>query len=277
MRQLPLSESDALELLSQSASHSGICCDFDGTLAPIVVDPSFARPLPGAVSSLHTIARELRVAAVISGRPASFLAKQLELSRWRSPLRAIGLHGLEECLPDGTVMTAAGAQKWRPVIEIASKQIQARLPEGAKLEDKGYGITVHWRLAKEKHPADLGEIVARSRELALDVAARHGLIAHPGKESVELTLPLGIDKGTVISELCTGLGSAGYLGDDSGDLAAFKALDELASSCGLRAVKIAVSSAEAPAELIEQADLVMDEPRAAVGFLAALTDRLRAP
>jgi hypothetical protein len=42
-------------------------------------------------------------------------------------------------------------------------------------------------------------------------------------------------------------------------------------------VKIAVSSAEAPAELIEQADLVMDEPRAAVGFLAALTDRLRAP
>jgi hypothetical protein len=68
---------------------------------------------------------------------------------------------------------------------------------------------------------------------------------------------------------------AAFLGDDSGDVLAFLALDRLRDSSGLRPLKIAVDSAEAPRELIEEADLVLEGPPAAASFLEKLALRLR--
>ena len=91
---------------------------------------------------------------------------------------------------------------------------------------------------------------------------------------MELALPLGIDKGTVVTELCGTLERAAFLGDDAGDMFAFRALDELRATSGLRTVKVAVAGADAPRALVEAADLVLDGPGAAVGFLVALAARL---
>ena len=110
--------------------------------------------------------------------------------------------------------------------------------------------------------------------MVTSIAAAHGLPVRPGKASVELGLPLGVDKGTVVTELCAGLEVAGYLGDDTSDLPGFRALDSLRASSGLHAVKIAVLGAEAPAQMLEEADLVLDGPGAAAGFLEALASRL---
>jgi len=237
-----------------------------------VTDPDTARPLPGALDALHELSRELAVVAAVSGRSATFLADRLELASRRSPLRAIGLHGLEEWRPDGTVELRAGVSQWRPAIEAAYHELGRAVPEGVKVEDKGYGVTVHWRSVAASGP-ELESIAARATAGVLRVGAERGLVPRAGKASVELALPLGIDKGTVVSELCAGLETAAFIGDDSGDVLAFLALDRLRESAGLRTLKIAVGGAEAPRELIEEADLVLDGPAAASGFLEALASR----
>jgi trehalose 6-phosphate phosphatase len=236
-----------------------------------VVDPETAHPLPGTIRALHDLAREMAVVAAVSGRSAVFLASRLELDSNSSPLRAIGLSGLEESFPDGTVKLRAGVSPWRPVIEAVSDQLLAAVPSGVRVEDKGYGITTHWR-SLSASGAELELIAARATQVVETIGAEHGLLAWPGKSSVELALPLGIDKGSVVTELCGGLESAAYLGDDIGDLVAFHALDGLRATSGLRTVKIAVTGAEVPPELLEEADLVLDGPGAATGFLEALAE-----
>src|ERR1019366_8239907 len=113
-------------------------------------------------------------------------------------------------------------------------------------------VTVHWRSVEASGP-ELESIAARATAVVLRVGAELDLVPRSGKASVELALPLGIDKGTVVTELCRGLEVAAFLGDDSGDVLAFLALDRLRDSSGLRPLKIAVDSTEAPRQLIEEA------------------------
>ena len=61
-----------------------------------------------------------------------------------------------------------------------------------------------------------------------------------------------------------------FVGDDRVDLPAFDALDEL-QEAGIATFKVAVSSEEAPKELIARADLVVDGPVGVVGFLNDLS------
>jgi len=249
-------------------------CDFDGTIAPIVRDPETSRPVPGALAALHELARNMAVVAVVSGRSASFLAERLELARFRSPLRAIGLHGLEEWAPEGTLRLRPGVAAWRPTIEAALAELLTALPYGVRVEDKGYGLTVHWRSVSASS-SDLDALAARATDKVREIGVNYGLSPRLGKASVELAVPLGIDKGVVVNELCGALHGAAYLGDDLGDLLAFRALDQLRSVPGLACVKITVTSTEVPAELLEEADLVLSDPIAAGRFLEVLAGRLR--
>ncbi|MGO9962160.1 MAG: trehalose-phosphatase [Acidimicrobiales bacterium] len=270
---LTTTESSAIELLAEAPDRTGLCCDFDGTIAPIVLDLQAARALPGALGALHALAHKLGVVAAISGRPAAFLTDRLELARYRSPLRAFGLHGLEESFADGTVRLRDGVSDWQAVIRTVRDQLRRSLPAGVEIEDKSYGVTAHWR-SLIAPPAEIEGITARVTEVARAVATEHGLVLMPGKACVELALPLGIDKGTVVTDLCAGQETAAFLGDDTSDLSAFRALDDLAAACGLRALKVAVAASETPRALVEAADLVLDGPGAAVGLLEALAARV---
>jgi trehalose 6-phosphate phosphatase len=63
------------------------------------------------------------------------------------------------------------------------------------------------------------------------------------------------------------------LGDDLGDLPAFDALDRhVAAAPAHTALRVGVRSSEAPAELIERADLLVDGPDGALTTLRALPD-----
>jgi trehalose-phosphatase len=167
------------------------------------------------------------------------------------------------------------------VIETTRDELAAALPSGVVIEDKGYGVTVHWRgvvVPTLNGPGEgLETISARATAVARAAAAAHGLVARPGKASVELVLPLGIDKGTVVRELCGDLGTAAFLGDDAGDLLAFRALEELHAASGLRTLRVAVNGEDVPQALVQAADLVLDGPPAAVSFLVSLADRLGSP
>ena len=62
-----------------------------------------------------------------------------------------------------------------------------------------------------------------------------------------------------------GLSRALYAGDDTTDLDAFRALDGLELG-----VRVAVSSDEAPSELVGAADIVVDSPAELLALLARL-------
>jgi phosphoglycolate phosphatase-like HAD superfamily hydrolase len=105
--------------------------------------------------------------------------------------------------------------------------------------------------------------------LAQEVAAATGLVARSGRKSAAL---LPRPARTRVRSSGNGpppLRSACYLGDDLGDLAAFRALDQLAAR-GISTARIAVRSAEAPAELLRAADVIIDAPESAAALLRTL-------
>jgi trehalose 6-phosphate phosphatase len=69
--------------LTRRAGKVALCLDFDGTLSPIVEDPQAARPLEGIVELLEPLAARFAAVALISGRPAAYLARACPRA-WRA-------------------------------------------------------------------------------------------------------------------------------------------------------------------------------------------------
>jgi trehalose 6-phosphate phosphatase len=115
----------------------------------------------------------------------------------------------------------------------------------------------------------------RLRTPLTELAASTELRLEPGNLVLELRPP-GIDKGVALRRLIesTGARSILYAGDDLGDLAAFRAIEDLRAS-GLNAVLLATRSSNAT-ELIEAADIVVDDPAGVVTVLTALSDAISA-
>ena len=231
--------------------------DFDGTLAPIVTDPAAARPHPQAVDALGELADRWGVVAVVSGRPAAFLAEHLAGARSTEFLGLYGFERISGRCPG--VETRPAVEAWRAAVTAAADEAEAA-GSSAAVERKGLTVTLHYRSTPES--------AAGVDELASELAARHGLQAHPGKMSVELRPPVDVDKGTVVLELSAGLAAVAFAGDDIGDLPAFAALSALRAA-GKATLSIASGGPETPPEVIAAADVTVDGPD---GILAVLRD-----
>jgi trehalose 6-phosphate phosphatase len=240
-----------------SPETAGVFTDFDGTLSPIVDDPATAGPLPGAESVLAGLADRFARVAVISGRPVAYLLERLSGA---GSVVLSGLYGLERAR-GGTIEEVPAALPWRQVVERVASEAETSAPPGVRVERKGLAVTLHVRTAPER--------AGWVNEWAAARVAETGLVAHPGKMSVELRPPVEADKGTVVTELAQGLEAVCFLGDDRGDLPAFAALAEL-SARGVHTLAVAVSSDEAPAELVDAADLVVPDPEGALFLLETL-------
>lgn len=239
-----------------------IVTDFDGTLSTIVDDPAAALPLPGARDVVRALAATYGRVAVVSGRPVGFLARQLDVNH-DSGIVLSGIYGLE-CMEGGKVLIHPAAVEWIDMVDAMATRAEDEAPEGVTIERKGVSFTIHVRQAQQH--------LAWARSLAEAVANSTGLALHEGRMSYELRPPVDIDKGTVVSGLVDGSTAACFLGDDVGDLPAFDALDRLRADCGAHVVKVGVRSSEAPAELVERADVLVDGPPGALGFLQTLLD-----
>jgi trehalose 6-phosphate phosphatase len=244
-----------LELLRADPAHAGILTDFDGTLSPIVDQPEAARPLDGVPALLDDLAHRYAVVAVLSGRPVTFL------QQWLPPsLLLSGLYGLE-VTRDGVRHDHPSGGMWREVIDDVATVARASGPPDMRVESKGLSLTLHFREHPDAEPA--------VRAFAERQAARSGLLIRSARMSVELHPPIPADKGTAVRDLADGLTAVCFLGDDLGDIPAFAELQTLAAE-GVATVRIAVRSDEAPDELLDAADLVVDGPEGARDLLAKL-------
>jgi trehalose-phosphatase len=135
---------------------------------------------------------------------------------------------------------------------------------GLRREDKGPIQALHWRGAEDEAKAE-----ACAHEIAVE-AGHAGLELRWGRKVLELRPVGGGGKDAAVASLLAGEGldRAAYAGDDRTDLDAFRRLRELRESGELSAaVCVGIVSPEAPPELPEEADLIVDGP---AGWLAIL-------
>jgi|Tabmets5t2r1_1033131.scaffolds.fasta_scaffold00484_2 trehalose 6-phosphate phosphatase len=240
--------------LASRAGEVALCLDFDGTLSPIVDDPQAARPLHGIIELLEPLAERFAAVALISGRPAAYLARHTATPG----VRYLGLYGLQE-IHDGQVQVDQRLETARPAVVAAHEDLKAHpavQASGAWLEDKEYAVAVHTRRV-----ADPDRWAAPIDQAAREVAARHGLEVVPGKLVWELRPAVRSDKGDAVRRVVAESAAREVVvaGDDLGDLAAFAAAAQFAAEGG-DALRVAVRSAEAPPQLLAEADLVVDGP-----------------
>jgi trehalose 6-phosphate phosphatase len=179
--------------------------DFDGTLAPIVDDPSAAAMRTTTRRLLAQVAQRYPC-AVISGRAEQDVMRLLDgVTVWY----VIGNRYLEP--PEVVERRCNEVQGWLPIL-----RHELHGMEGIAIEDKGASLAVHYRRAVDREQARQA-IRAAATMLA-------GVRAVAGKEVVNL-LPAGADKGAAVDRVRRQLGCelAMYVGDDGTDEDAFSA------------------------------------------------------
>lgn len=249
--------------LAADPPRAGLCCDFDGTLTPIVDDPATTALSEHAGELLDALAGSLGAVAIVSGRPAAFLASRVDIAG----VRLLGLYGLEEW-QDGRAVPRPEAAAWAGTIAALRERLPALVGDlaGVTIEDKGLSVALHWRNAADRTRAG-AEVGALARRLA----AETGVVREPGKLVEELRPPVDWDKGAAVRAVRAdaGLVRVAYIGDDLGDLAAFRAVADLGG------VAVAVAhGTETPPELLDAADAVVDGHEGALAALRALRDAL---
>ena len=252
--------------LVEEPGAAAIVTDFDGTLAPIVDDPTRSRPLPEAVSALRALVEPFALVGVVSGRSVDFLRAQLPVDG----LTLVGQYGLER-LVDGDVVVDERAEAYAGAVALAADDAEHRWPR-LLVERKGaLAFSVHWRVTPDAAPP-LDELET--------LAGRHGLAVSRGRMVAEVRAPVDVDKGVALSRLIQErrVRACAFAGDDYGDLPAFSALTDRGDrEPGFVGVRIAVRSPEAPPALLARADHVADSPADLAALFDSLAEAATAP
>ena len=276
----------ALEPLRSDPARGAVLLDVDGTLAPIVEHAEDARVPEATRTILIEVTKRYGLVACVSGRRAQAARQIVAIGS----IAYVGNHG-GELLPPGSTTTLL----LDPAIATWGERVAAFAEEAytpslrslrVRFEDKGIIVAFHWRGARDEAEAE-----AALRDLAA-AAERRGLAVHWGRKVLEVRPPVTLEKGHGIAALFnevlarrgaaegaaedseeagSGVAAAMYVGDDLTDLDAFRELRRMVADGTLgSSLCVAVASDEAPAELVESADLVMDGPNDVRSLLAGL-------
>lgn len=263
---------EALEPLRSDPAHTAVLLDIDGTLAPIVRHAADAHVPEATRTLLIEISRRYRLVGCVSGRRAATARQIVAIGS----IAYVGNHGGELLRPGATrAEVDPDVTAWSERVREFAGRVYTPEVQRARVrsEDKETIAALHWRGAPdEEHAAELVRDIAKH-------AQEEGFAIHWGRKVLEVRPPVALDKGLGVTALLqsagdgNGVALAGalYVGDDSTDIDAFRALRALVEAGTLGfSVCVAVSSEETPPELAEQADLIIDGQSGVRGLLEAL-------
>jgi trehalose 6-phosphate phosphatase len=197
-----------------------ILLDIDGTLLDIALTPHDVRVPPTLRKTLAALQERTDGAlALVSGRSLS----DIDLIFAPLKLSAVGGHGAEiRVAPNGK---ANGTHSRFLDKKTRSRLIEvAEVDEGVIMEDKGYSVALHYRLAPDKKRAIEDAVAAICGELPTGTVE-----ILPGKAVIEIKKS-GFNKGTALRDLMAHAPFAGrkpiFVGDDVTDDAAFAVVPE---------------------------------------------------
>jgi trehalose 6-phosphate phosphatase len=202
--------------------------DFDGTLAPIVDDPTLAK-LPAATrQTLNELAALENVTiAIVSGRALGDVKGRVGMPG----LSYAGNHGLEIEGPGLSFEHPVAAGLRRKVRHITERvAAKAACLDGVEIELKGLSSSVHFRRSSVAARIELDLVI---REIIADDDPDIAITA--GKMVHEIRPRVGWDKGTAVVWIREHLGGDGdlpiVLGDDKTDESAFMAFEDAITIC----------------------------------------------
>ncbi len=233
---------DPLARLAAEPGRAALFLDVDGTLAPIVARPEDAVVPEETRTELRRLASRYGLVACVSGRTGEDAARIVGIEE----ILFVGEHGLE---------LEPEAREWAERVHDFAATV------AWPVESKPLTVAFHYRLTAD---ADAARI---ELERVAEAAVEAGLRPRWGRMVLEIRPPLDANKGTAVRRLLAehGLQRALYAGDDMTDLDAFRGLDGLEL-----AIRVAISSAEAPTDLGAAADLVLGDPAALLELLRQL-------
>lgn len=262
------------EAVRRSPKSVLLAMDFDGTLAPMVPNPEDSRMHEPTADVLADLGTRLGKLAVITGRGADKVRElgRLDERAGFDTVSVLGQYGVERWdrqsgnlrVPDPPeAVKQARRELVRMLADLASRGAPVA---GVHLEDKGRAIGVHTRRADDPD----GAMVAVDAPVRA-IAQRHGLHLEPGRSVLELRSSQST-KADALRELGSEMRpeAVAFLGDDLGDVPAFKLLAELRRH-GIVCCAVVSASQEQPA-LVEHADVVCDGPDGIAAWLASLLD-----
>ena len=193
--------------------------DYDGTLAPIVPDPTRAFPHPAAPGLLVEL-EQRHPLYIVTGRHLKALESFID-----EPYPAIGLHGMQEGTIHGDVTDLISDEA-----RAALDRMRHSVPNltGIVVEPKGPTFAVHYRDAVDEEAAlEALEIWVEPLPSVLDVIR--------GKKVYEVR-PRGVSKGTAVRSLMERHPGRVpvYIGDDTTDEDAFEALVDVPDAVTIR-------------------------------------------
>jgi trehalose-phosphatase len=195
--------------------------DYDGTLVPIAPRPQEAHLWKDMRYQLQILCRQIPV-TIVSGRSLMDLRCRVGLRE----INYVGNHGME-IVGTGFRYQMNDASRWCRFLKKVACRLQTKLEgiPGILIEDKGYTLSVHYRLANQ----------AARRNAARVLSGQLGPMIHQrliqirrGKSVWELRPPVEWDKGKAVSWILRQPGFKGrwplYIGDDETDQDAFRAI-----------------------------------------------------
>jgi trehalose 6-phosphate phosphatase len=257
-----------VEPLKADPGVSAVLTDVDGTLAEIVDRADEASVPDEARALLDRLAQRYALVACVTGRRATEAREMVGVRG----IVYLGIHGYERLLPGERDPISDPSLEGHEgeAAEFASHLDSAHLGAlGLRIEEKGPIRAIHWRGAAHEGAAEEG-----AREIAV-AAVGHGLVPHWGRKVLEIRPAVSIGKGSAISRILDerGIRRAFYGGDDRTDAEAFHQLRAKARAGKLdQAACVAVISPEAPEELAEEADAIVDGPTGYLEVLEILAD-----
>ncbi len=197
--------------------------DYDGTLAPIVNDPSKAVLTDQMRELLNEMSRIFHV-SVVSGRDMDDIKKLIQLDG----IIYAGSHGFRISGPDELFMEHEDAIRFLTGLDEIATTLRKTLAneiQGVQIERKRYAIAVHYRNAPIK-------ALKRIKNAVHEITARYpGFKTGSGKKILEVKPSMDWHKGKAVKWILEELGlsySSGYipiyLGDDVTDEDAFRTL-----------------------------------------------------
>jgi trehalose 6-phosphate phosphatase len=208
----------------KAAQHILLLADYDGTLAKIVGRPEDAVLSAGARQKLLALVGKSGISAgVISGRSINELNSLVNIKG----IYYSGNHGLEIEGP-GLRFVHPAAVPARALMQKLAAELAAALENvsGIIIQDKGYSVSVHYRLNPDKEDIVTGAV----KRITAQYLEKGVIRVYPMKKVWEIRPPIDWDKGKAvlfigqkirenfkITKLLTI-----YLGDDTTDEDAFR-------------------------------------------------------
>ncbi len=250
----------------------GLVFDIDGTLSPIASTPDEARLYPGVAELLQQEQQYAHV-GIVTGRAIVDGARMVNVEG----LTYVGTHGLEwseglpathpvSLLPEAQPYIEPGTH----LLDLAERELVPVIP-GLIVLRKQVGGSLHYRQAADPE---------RARELILatlkEPVERMHMQLDEGKKVVEILAPLTTNKGTALRRFVNqfGLRAIIFAGDDRTDFNGILEIEKLRNE-GYAALGIAVQHSDTPPELLEHADIIVQDVEGMVQLMEEINAFLK--